>query len=71
MKDYPGLDDTNRLMKKTKKKSKTGSTGLLFLDGDKHWQSLTNKRPGDFLAAKTLRETFGELNVMKSVLNLD
>ena len=51
--------------------SKTGSTGLLFLDGDKHWQSLTNKRPGDFLAAKTLRETFGELNVMKSVLNLD
>ena len=51
--------------------SKTGKTDLLFLDGDKHWQSLTNKRTGEFLAAKTLREKFGGLNVMKSVLSLD
>ena len=44
---------------------------MLFLDGNKHWQSLTNKRTGEFLAAKTLREKFGELNIMKSVLSLD
>ena len=36
----------------------------------KHWQSLTNKRTVEFLAAKTLRENFGELHVMKSVLSL-
>ena len=42
-----------------------------FLDGDKHWQSLTNKRTGEFWAAKTLREKFGRLNIMKSVLSLD
>ena len=34
-------------------------------------QSLTNKRTGEFLAPKTLREKFGGLNIMKSVLNLD
>ena len=44
---------------------------MLFLDGDKHWQSLTNKRTGEFLAPKTLREKFGGLNTMKSVLSLD
>ena len=44
---------------------------MIFLVGDKHWQSLTNKRTGEFLAAKTLREKFGCLNIMKSVLNLD
>ena len=44
---------------------------MLFLDGDKNWQSLTNKRTGDLLAAKTLREKFGGLDVMKSVLSLD
>ena len=53
------------------KNSKTGSTDLLFLDGNKHWQSLTNKRTGEFLAAKTLREKFGGLNIVKSVLSLD
>ena len=42
-----------------------------FLDGNKHWQYLTNKRRGEFLATKTLREKFGGLNVMKSVLSLD
>ena len=50
---------------------KTGNTDLLFLDGNNHWQSLTNKRTGKFLVAKTLREKFGGLNIMKSVLSLD
>ena len=44
---------------------------LLFLDGNNHCLSLTNKRTGEFLAAKTLREKFGGLNIMKSVLSLD
>ena len=44
---------------------------MIFLDGDKHCQSLSNKRTSDFLAPKTLRETFGGLNIMKSVLSLD
>ena len=65
----PGLADTDRFM--IKKNSKTGNTDLLFLDGNNHWQSLTNKRTGEFLAAKTLREKFGGLNIMKSVLSLD
>ena len=64
----PGLADMDQFMIK---KKKTGNTVLLFLDGDIHWQSLTNKRTGEFLAAKTLREKFGGLNVMKSVLSLD
>ena len=34
-------------------------------------QSLTNKRTGEFLAAKTLSEKFGGLNIMKSALSLD
>ena len=34
-------------------------------------QSLTNERIGEILAAKTLREKFGGLNIMKSVLSLD
>ena len=46
-------------------------TVLLFLDGNKHWQSITNKRTGEFLVLKTLREKFGGLNIMKSVLSLD
>ena len=53
------------------KKSKTGSTDLLFLDGNNHCQFLTNKRTGGFLSAKTLREKFGGLYIMKSVLSLD
>ena len=65
----PGLADIDRFM--IKKNSKTGNTDLLFLDGNKHWQPLTNKRTGEFLAAKTLREKFGGLNIMKSVLTLD
>ena len=44
---------------------------MLFLDGNKHWQSLTNKRTGEFLVPRTLREKFGGLNKMKSVLSLD
>ena len=43
------------------KKSKTGSTDLGFLDGNNHWQSLTNKRTGGFLSAKTLIEKRFEL----------
>ena len=65
----PSLADIDRYM--IKKNSKTGNTDLLFLDGNKHWQSLTNKRTGEFLAAKTLKEKVGGLNVMKSVLSLD
>ena len=34
-------------------------------------QSLSYRRTGEFLAAKTLREKFGGLNIMKSVLTLD
>ena len=44
---------------------------MFFLDGNKDWQSLTNKRTGEFLAPKTLKETFGGLNIMKSVLSVD
>ena len=65
----PGLPDLDRFM--IKKKLKTGKTDLLFLDGNNHWQSLTNKRIGEFLTPKTLREKFGGLNIMKSVLSLD
>ena len=65
----PGLADLERFM--IKKNSKTGNIELLFLDGNKHWQSLNNKRTGEFLAPKTLREKFGGLNILKSVLNLD
>ena len=43
---------------------------MLFVNGE-HWQSLTNKHTGELLAAKTLREKLGGLNVMKSALNLD
>ena len=48
----PGLADIDRFM--IKKNLKTGNTDMLFLDGNNQWQSLTNKRTGDFLAAKTL-----------------
>ena len=50
---------------------KTGNIELLFFDGNNQWQSLTNKRTGDFLVPKTLREKLGGLNIMKSVLSLD
>ena len=49
----------------------TGNNDLSFLDGNKHWQSLTNKRTGDFLAEKTLREKIRGLNIRKSILSLD
>ena len=65
----PGPADIDLFM--IKKNSKTGNTDFLFLDGNKHWQSLTNKRNGEFLAAKTLREKFDGLNTLKSVLSLD
>ena len=51
---------------------KTGNIELLFFDGNNNqWQSLTNKRTGEFLVPKTLREKLGGLNIMKSVLSLD
>ena len=65
----PGLADIDRFM--LKKNSKTGNIDFPFLDGNKHWQFLSNKRTGEFLAAKTLREKFGGLNIMKTILSLD
>ena len=44
---------------------------MFFLDSNNQWQSLNNKRTGEFLAPKALREKFGGLNIMKSVLSLD
>ena len=44
---------------------------MLFLDANKHWQSLNNKQTGAFLVPKTLRGKFGGLNIVKSVLSLD
>ena len=58
-------------MIKKKKKLKAGNIELLFLDGNNQSQSLTNKYTGEFLVPKTLREKFGWLNIMKSVLSLD
>ena len=55
----PGLADLDRFT--IKKSLKAGNVELLFLDGNKHWQSLTNKRTGEFLAPKTLREKSGRL----------
>ena len=46
----PGLADLDRFM--IRKNFKTGNIELLFLDGDKHWQSLTSKRTGESLAPK-------------------
>ena len=65
----PGLADLDRF--DLKKNPKTGNIELLFLDENNQWQSLTSKRTGEFLAAKTLREKFGGLNIIKSVLSLD
>ena len=65
----PGLADLDQFI--IKRDSKTGNIELLFLDGNKHWQSFTNERTGEFLASKTSREKFGGLNIMKSVLSLD
>ena len=64
----PGLAD---LEQKFSKNSKTGNIELLFLYENNQWQSLNNKRTGEFVAPKTLREKFGGLNIMESVLSLD
>ena len=64
----PGLADLYQFI--IKRDSKTGNIELLFLDGNKHWQSFTNERTGEFLASKTSREKFGGLSIMKSVLSL-
>ena len=65
----PSLADLKQFM--IKKNSKKGNIELLFLDGNKHWQSLNNKETGEFLAPNLLREKFGGLNIIKSVLSLD
>ena len=64
----PGLADLDQLM--IRKNLKTGNIQLLFLDGNNQWQSLTNKRTGEFLSEKTLREKFGGLNIMTNFLSL-
>ena len=46
-----GLADLDRF--NIKKNSETDNIELLFLDADRHWQSLTNKHTSEFLAAKT------------------
>ena len=51
MTDDPGLADLDQF--NIEKKSKAGNIELLFLDADRHWQFLTNKRTGESLAAKT------------------
>ena len=64
----PGLADIDQFM--IKKNTKTGNSGLLFLDNNNNqWQSLNNKRTGEFLVAKTLR--FGGVNAIKSFLGID
>ena len=65
----PDLADLDQFS--IKKNSKTGNIELLFLDGNNQWQSLNNKRTGEFLAPKTLREKFGGLNTMKNFLGVD
>ena len=60
----PGLADLDRFT--IKKNSKIANIELLFFDGNNQWQSLTNKRTGEFLAPKTLREKFSGLNTMKN-----
>ena len=57
-------DQKNRNLKK-------GNIELLFLDGNKHWQSLTNKQTGEFLASKRLREKFGGLKTMKNFFGIN
>ena len=64
-----GLADLDRFM--IKKNSKTDNIDLIFFDGNNQWQSFTNKRTGEFLAPKTLREKFGGLNTMKNFLGID
>ena len=64
-----GLADLERFT--IKKNSRAGNIELLFFKGNKHWQSLTNKWTGGFLAPKTLREKFGGLNTMKNFLDID
>ena len=65
----PGFADLDRFT--IKKNSKTGNIELLFFDGNNEWQSLTNKRTGEFLAPKTLIEKFGSVNAMKNFLGVD
>ena len=65
----PGIADLDRFT--IRKDLKTGNIQLLLFDSNKHWQSLTNKRTGEFLAPKTLSEKFGGLNTMNNFLGID
>ena len=65
----PGLADLDPFT--IKKNSKTGNIELLFFYSNSKRQSLTNKRTGEFLAPKTLREKFGGINAMKNFLGVD
>ena len=69
MTNNPGFADLDRFT--IKKNSKTGNIELLFFDGNNEWQSLTNKRTGEFLAPKTLIEKFGSVNAVKNFLGVD
>ena len=66
----PGLADIDGFMI-LKKNQKRATLTCFFLNGNNQWQSPTNKRTGELFAAKTLREKFGGLNIMKNVLSLD
>ena len=65
----PGLADLDRFM--IRKNLKTGNIEFLFFDSNNHWQSLTNKHTGEFLAPETLTKKFGSLNAMKKFLGVD
>ena len=49
-----GFEDLDCFM--IRKNLKTSNIKMLFLNGNKHWQSLTNKQTGEFLAPNALRE---------------
>ena len=54
MTDDPGFAGLDCFM--IRKNLKTSNIKMLFLNGNKHWQSLTNKQTGEFLAPNALRE---------------
>ena len=66
----PGLADLDQFM--IRKNLKTVNIELLFLDGNNQWQSLTNKRTGEFLAAKiTLERSVKAATKLKGELPTD
>ena len=65
------LIDLNRF--KLERNTKTGILRLEFdKDGDrKEWVNLTDKRTGKFLTPNSLKDKFGGLEAMKSILIVD